>query len=977
MSRDALAAELAGAAGAELLARLEAHAESAALRQLVARHYPGLGLRDLHGGGRRRFLSLLAVSLAAGGLAACGRSDPEQDVDRRDRIVPFVRQPTDMVPSAAMTYASGWMVDGLANGAWVTTRNGRPIKLEGNPDHPWTRGGTDSFGQASLYGFYDPDRSQSVRYLDRASDWPEFMTAMRGEMAGFAARHGEGLRLLTPPLASPSLIYQIERLQAALPAMRWHTHAPVGRGLLYAGTRLAFGEALETRWRFDRARVVVAIDGDFLDSGPQQTGASREWQAARRRSAAEGRLLTLHAAAATSGLTQAKADFPVCVPARSIAALVSALASAATGGVLPEDAPARAWVARAGAALAAARGAGIVTIGALQPPELQAEIHRLNMQLGNVGQTVFHTRPALQEADDAAALIADMQAGRVDALVMLDVNPAYATPAALGFADALARVRLAVHAGQHVDETAIRSTWHLPLKHPLESWGDPRALDGTVTILQPTMRPLYGGRSVAEVVSMLAEPEPRDGLALLHWAWQGGSAEKWHEWIESGLIAGTAFPERPVKLAPIKPAAAAPLRVGTPSAGLRLLVRPDPTVWDGTEANNGWLQELPKPLTKVTWSNYAVIGPGLARKHGFATGDRARLRISARTIDVPVWVTPEQADDCVTVTLGYGRQAGGAVAEGLGFDAYALLPPSYAGRQDWETGGLAIEREGAGPAFALTQMPDAFDPKDIVRVQTVGEPPVGDDRAFTQPTFYDRAPDDGRSWGMVIDIDACTGCNACVVACQAENNIPVVGAEQVRDGRDMHWLRVDRYEAPETGWPGARFVPVPCMHCENAPCELGCPVEATLHDHEGLNLQIYNRCIGTRACSSYCPYKVRHFNYLDYTADTAPSLQAQFNPDVTVRARGVMEKCTYCVQRIVAARIASDESDRPIAPDSVQTACAQACPTQAIVFGDMKQSASAVAQAKRDPRHYALLGELNTRPHTTYLAALAPRGGEG
>ncbi len=965
---ESLRARLAGLSGSELLGALDEAADGDAFRRLLRGEYPALAARP-PAGGRRRFLSLVAASMALGGLSGCGKS--KNEVDDRSRIVPYVRQPTDVIASAAMVYSSAVTLDGLANGAWVTCRNGRPIKIEGNPDHPWSRGGTDIFGQASVLGLYDPDRSQAVRQLDRISDWPTFQTAMAGRMSALRARRGAGLRLLTPPISAPSLLAQIAAMRAALPEMRWHTHAPAGRDAVYDGAARAFGRPLETRLRFDAARVVVAIDGDFLDNGPHQAGVARDWIEARRASVRDGRLLALHAAGPTPGLTSARADFPAVVRAAEIGRLLDSLAAAVDGADPADDAPAAGWVRGAARALREARGAGIVTVGAWQPAEIHAAAHRLNATLGNIGRTVFHTQPALSFGAPLEPLVADMRGGHVDTLLMLDANPVYAAPGGLRFAEAMRGVGFLVHAGSHVDETAIRSDWHLPLKHPLESWGDPRAPDGTVTLMQPTIEPLYGGRSVAEIVSMLQDQAPRDGLALLRGHWKFADAQ-WQELLLRGFIPGSAFAPERATLTAATPGAAARGADGAEPGGLRVLVRPDPTVWDGAVADNGWLQELPKPLTKVTWENVIAISPDLAARERLSPGDVVTVEVAGGAVQGPVWVLPGQADDAISLTLGYGRSAGSAVATGLGYDAFALLPAEGG----CELAGATLRRTGALRGLAVTQELDAARGDDFVRVQTLGAKPVGDAAALTEATFYNRVPNDGRSWGMAIDLDACIGCNACVIACQAENNIAVVGRDQVELGRILHWLRIDRYyagAATETA-PRTQFMPVPCMHCENAPCELGCPVEATLHDHEGLNLQVYNRCIGTRACSSYCPYKVRHFNYLDYTADLPPSLQARENPDVTVRARGVMEKCTYCVQRIVSARIDSDKSNAPIADGTVQTACQQACPTRAFSFGDMQQADSAVAAAKREGRNYALLGELNTRPHTTYLARYAPAG---
>ncbi len=945
---EGLRARLAALQGRALWRCLDEAADTPAFRDLLAHEFPALAAFGGGVGGRRRFLGALSASMALGGLSACGK--PE-DADNRGKEVPYVRQPANSVPSATLVYASAWLLDGIANGADVSTRNGRPIKVEGNPRHRWTRGGTDVFGQASVLGLYDPDRSQAVRYLDRISDWPSFTAAMTGQMGQFRARGGEGLRLLTGPVTSPTLLGQIAAMQKAFPAMRWHVHAPSGILASYAGTEAAFGRRLQTRWRFDRAKTVVALDGDFLDHGPQQAGVAAEWAAARRASAG-GPLLTLFSASATPGLTSAKADHPVVVPTAAMEAVAAGLAQVVAGGE-PADGPDRDWVARAGAALRGSPGESIVVAGGRQTASLQAAVHRLNAQLGG---PVFYTDAVVADAEPAGTLLADMQAGHVDALVMLDVNPAYSLP---GFDAALTRVKLKIHAGLHDDETAIRADWHVPLSHPLESWGDARAFDGTVTFLQPTVVPFYGTRTASEILSLLLDPVPSDGLSLLRRTHAAGDPT-WRGWLLDGFKPGTALP--PVAVTPT-------MAGGMPAAksGLTVLVRPDASVWDGSWANNGWLQELPRPLTKVTWDNPVAIGPGLAQRLKIAIGDHVAVEAGGKRIVGPVWITPGQADDTVVVTLGYGRRTGGSVADGVGMDVTALLP----GDGVFAIEGASLSRVAGRTEFATTEQHGLIEGNGLLRVQAVGAAPAGDGLVH-RPIFYANSPSDGRAWGMVIDTDSCIGCNACVVACQAENNIPVVGAEEVSAGREMHWLRVDRYYEGGVEDPKTHFMPVPCMHCEDAPCEVGCPVEATLHDHEGLNLMVYNRCVGTRACSGYCPYKVRHFNYLDYTSGVAPSIAAQRNPDVTVRARGVMEKCTYCVQRIAAARIDSDKSGMPIPDGAVRTACQQGCPTSAITFGDLADAGSKVRALREDPRNYALLGELNTRPRTTYLAALSP-----
>ena len=963
----ALRASLArGGGGPAFWKSLDAVAGTPAFQRFLRAEFPAASpLADAPD--RRRFLRLMAASFALAGLTGCDGPDPGEGSDLRNREVPYVRNPERVQAGAALSYASATLIDGFANGALVTTRDGRPLKVEGNPQHPWSRGGTDVLGQASILGLYDPFRSQSVRFRDQISGWQPFIAAITGRLAELRAAGGKGLRVLSGPITSPSVRAQIADLRTALPDSHWHTYAPVERDALYAGTQLAFGRRMETRWRFDRAQVVVALDGDFLDPGPHQVGVARGWTDARREAAAKGSLLALHAAAATPNLTSAKADHRVPVAPGLLAGLPERLLASAPGSD-----PVGQWCARAGAALREARGRGIVLAGAAQPPPVQEAVHRLNAALGNQDGAVFYTAPAATEAESLAALVEAMRRGEVEALFMLDTNPVYSAAGDLGFAEALRRVPLKIHAGLEVDETAEHADWHLPLAHPLEAWGDARSLDGTVTLLQPTIAPLYGGRSVPEILALLADSRPVGGLDLLqrHWQADQPSAEfapKWRQALIDGFFADTAFAPEPVQ-----PAAAS----ASPSAGagqgdsaadrIDVLFRPDPSVWDGAPGNNPWLQELPKPLTKLVWENAIAVSPALAERLRLTDGDGVAIEASGRRVEGPAWVLPGQADRVATVFLGYGRAAQGLLATGLGYDGYALRDHA----SPWRLSGATLLKTGRSSDLATTQDHSTMEGHDFVRARPIDAPPPTPQAE--QPTLYPPWKDDGRAWGMVIDLDACIGCNACVVACQAENNIAVVGKEQVALGREMHWLRIDRYYAGGLDDPATHFQPVPCMHCEQAPCEVGCPVEATLHDHEGLNLMVYNRCVGTRACSGYCPYKVRHFNYLDYAAEAAPSAQAQRNPQVTVRARGVMEKCTYCVQRIVAARIASDREDKPIPDGAVQTACQGACPTRAITFGDLNDHASAVRAARGDPRNYALLDELNLRPRTTYLAELAP-----
>ncbi len=972
-----LRARLDGGNGPALWRSLEAVAETPAFRDFLSKEFPSAS-RLADGPDRRQFFRLMAASFAMAGLSACS----EEGGNPRDHEVPYVRNPERVEPSTPLVYTSATLLDGIANGATVTTFDGRPLKVEGNGAHPWSRGGSDAFAQASILDLYDPLRSQTVLYLDRISSWEAFRGAMVGRFAAIRAEGGDGLRLLTGPITSPTLLAGIDAFRAAYPKMRWHVHAPTGSSAA-AGAEAAFGRKLQARYDFGRADVVVAIDGDFLDSGPHQIGTSRGWADARRASAKTGRLLTLHSAAATPSLTSAKADHHVAVGPTELAALVGRLqAEVATPSDATSGDPVAAWVARAGAALAAARGRGIVLAGATQPAAVHEAVHRLNDALGNHGGPVFFTAPVLAEAEPFAALVSDMQAGAVKSLVMLDTNPVYTAPGDLDVAQAIQKVPLRIHCGMTVDETAVYADWHLPRAHPLESWGDARAWDGTVSLHQPTVLPLYNGRSDLEVLALLTEAEPRDGLTILRGSYAAGRDAAgfdafWRKTLLDGFVAGSAFAAEPVTLLPAAPAlpAVTPTAAATGKPTLDVLFRPDPTIWAGSFANNGWLQELPKPLTKVVWDNVVAVSPSLAERENLATGDVVRIAVGGQGIEGPAWILPGQAADAVTLFLGYGRAVPDMLFSGLGYSAYPLRQEA----SPWGRSGATLTRTGRTARLATTQDHSTLEGHDFVKVARVGDARGEPDADM--PSFYGaKSRTDGadsRAWGMVIDQDSCIGCNACVVACQSENNIPVVGKAEVAVGREMHWLRIDRYYSGlKTGAglddPDTHFQPVPCMHCEEAPCEVGCPVEATLHDHEGLNLMVYNRCIGTRACSGYCPYKVRHFNYLDYTGNMPAVTQLQRNPEVSVRSRGVMEKCTYCVQRIASARIESDKSGAPIADGAVKTACQAACPTRAIAFGDLDDRGSAVRAARQDPRNYALLGELNLKPRTTYLAEWAP-----
>ncbi|MCJ2026243.1 TAT-variant-translocated molybdopterin oxidoreductase [Methylobacterium sp. J-067] len=972
----ALRARLDGGDGPRFWRSLDAVADSEEFRTYLAAEFPA-ATRLAMQPGRRGFLKLMAASFALGGLAACGGPDG------RDYEVPYVKEPERIVPGAVLSYASSALFDGFGNGILVTTRNGRPLKIEGNPDHPWSRGGTDVLAQASILGLYDPFRSQAVQHLGRPASWASFEAAMLGETERWRAARGKGVALLTGPVTSPTLAAELDKLRAAYPEMRWYSGST--RDGIHEGARRAFGRPVETLPDFAKAKTIVALDGDFLDLGPGQVGLSRRWADARRAALAQGRLLPLFSAAPTPGLTSSKADDALPVSAGRLEEIARAMLAAAAGGAAPEGTdPAARWARRAWDSLNAARGAGIVTAGLTASPDLHDLVHRLNGALGNEGATLRHVSPAVQDgAGSLADLAKAMDGGEVQALIVLGTNPVYDAPGALDFAARMERVPLKIHAGLYFDETGAHADWHLPLAHPLESWGDVRSLDGTVGLIQPTVSPFYNGHTPQEIVAFLARADgAADPLALLKARWRGQGEDesafeaRFAEALRTGFLPDSAAPAEAVTLTA---AAATP---PAPAGGLEVVFRLDGTLYDGTHADLAWLQELPKPLTKVVWENVVAVSPALAAREKLADGDLVRIEAGGRSVTGPAWILPGQAADTVTLSLGYGRTVPDHLSQGLGYDAGALRSPET----PWRLSGARLVRTGERRMPATTQhlgaLPDDEEGRQIIRTQVPGGAPAGDPKDANPPSFYPPPESQDRwtaaQWGMAIDLDACTGCNACVTACQAENNIPVVGREEVARGRWLGWIRIDRYYEGDPEAPATHFQPVNCMHCESAPCELGCPVEATLHDSEGLNLQVYNRCVGTRTCQSYCPYKVRRFNYLDYSGGMPPVTQQQRNPEVTVRARGVMEKCTYCIQRIAAARIDSaKDAHAPIPDGTVETACQGACPTRAITFGNVADPDSQVSVAKRDPRNYSLLGHLNTKPRTTYLAGLVPGGREG
>ncbi|CAL1239413.1 4Fe-4S dicluster domain-containing protein [Candidatus Methylocalor cossyra] len=927
---------------------------------------------------RRRLLKLMAASLVLGGAGGCGRPPKEE-------IVPYVRSPEQLVPGRPAHFATALTHAGYAQGVVVESHEGRPTKVEGNALHPASLGATDIFAQAALLDLYDPDRSQTITNGGKISALGDLLADLSGQAAAWTTRRGAGVCLLTPTVTSPTLAWQLAEFFQRYPEARWVQHEPVDRGQVLAGAQLAFGREADTLYRFDRARVILSLDSDFLTETPARSRYGHDFVVGRRTLGLG--MNRLYALESTPGLTGAMADHRLPLPAGRMEAVARALAGRlGLAGILGEPSPVPdPWLDAVASDLAAHPGESAIVAGEHLPPAVHALVQAMNQHLGNFGRTVIHIEPVAYRPADAAssltALAEEMHAGRVEALIVLGGNPVYTAPRDLDFPAALRRVPLRIHHGLHADETAALCHWHIPALHELESWTDVRAYDGTVSLVQPLLAPLYQGHSAHQLLALLLGQVGRSDRDLLKSYWRARHPGPdfdhfWRAALRDGVVPDSANP--PLALEVLDDL---PRRLPPPvrAEGLELRFRPDPCVYDGRYANNGWLQELPKPLSKLTWDNPALVGPALAERLGLTNGDWIELSHRGRQLRLPVWVMPGQPEQSVALHLGYGRMRAGAVGDGAGYDSYALRTAA----EPWFGAGLRIQKAARrgflglldGRAeLASTQHHATLDGRDLVRVWTKDQPPF----APTEPDpqqLYPQYAYPGHAWAMVIDLNACIGCNACVVACQAENNVPIVGKAEVLRGREMHWLRVDRYYAGAPDNPETYFQPVPCMQCEQAPCEPVCPVQASIHDTEGINNQVYNRCVGTRFCQSNCPYKVRRFNFFDYAANPAthegaPITAAVRNPDVTVRSRGVMEKCTYCIQRINAARLLAEEEQRPLRDGEVQTACQQACPTQAIVFGDRNAPASRVAALRREPRHYALLEELNTRPRTTYLARL-------
>ncbi|MDB5984171.1 MAG: molybdopterin oxidoreductase [Pseudomonas sp.] len=950
----ALRERLAGLGGQAWWQGLEALAQTPQAQALFEEEFPGMApLLD-----RRRFLQLMAASLAMAGLTACGPT-PEEAVAR-------VEQPEQLIPGKALWYATAVPFAGYAQPVLGKTRAGRPIKLEGNPEHPLSAGACDAFTQAAILQLYDPDRSQAPRFKGRETSWSEVQGALVQLAAELDAKQGRGLHIACGASSSPTFGGQLQALRQRWPHARLYHAEPFAETQRIDVMRQAFGQSLIPRQYLERAEVLVSLDDDLLGPGPRQTVLQRGW-AERRKAAAHGQgEALLYVAESVPSLTGAAASECLRVPPSHLLDLTLALAGAlgaAAPGPSNLDPTQQAWVGHAAKALNTYPTRSLISAGSQTPLEVQAAVARLNHVLGS--QAVDYQQPVLlgYRDDDRWSSLADlaqqMAQGEVESLLLLDCNPVHCAPAEWALLERMQQVPLRLHAGLYYDESAAQCHWHLPLNHALDGWGDARGSDGSACLIQPLIEPMYASRTLPQIIALLLKGSETEALALVRQQWRKLDDAQWRQALSQGWIE-TAAPAQPVAQAqPVK------LQQAADSDALQVLIKPDPCLWDGRFANLGWLQELPKPISKLTWSNVIGVAPALAERLGLSNGDALEVELAGQSIIGPAWIEPGQAEQVVALYTGYGRTHAGRLGNGLGYWVRPLAPGSEP--------RISLRKVDGYFALASTQTHHRLPTQDTPPIHSLSRRAASLPATAPLATLYSSAARSGPQWGMVIDLDVCTGCNACVVACQAENNIAVVGAEQVRNGRDMHWLRIDHYYQGDLDTPRSKFQPLPCMHCEQAPCEMGCPVNATVHGSDGLNQMVYNRCIGTRTCASFCPYKVRRFNWFDWSADAPPSIQAQRNPEVTVRSRGVMEKCTYCIQRISAARIEARIEEGKGADQAsfeVLTACQQTCASQAIQFGNIDDPSSAVSQSRQSPRHYSLLEELNTRPRTTYLAQI-------
>ncbi|MGH9741801.1 MAG: TAT-variant-translocated molybdopterin oxidoreductase [Candidatus Acidiferrum sp.] len=998
----AVRAKLREKSGKQYWRTLEELADDPHFEELLHREFPRQASEWDETVDRRDFLKLAAASLALAGISGCERGPAQL-------LVPYVKQPDGMILGKPLYYATAMPFGADAVGLLVTSHEGRPTHVAGNPDHPSSMGGTDVIAQSSVLNLYDPDRAETVTNLGEIRTWVDFQRAAQVLAESVVPSNGASFRILTGTVASPTLAAQIEKVLKQIPGSKWHQWEPAGSDSAREGAKLAFGRYVSTVYRPEKADVFLSLDADFLASGPGHIAYMNAFYRRRKLSGPSDSMNRLYVVEPTPSVTGSSADHRLPLRSSEIEQFARGLAALVGLGGSGTLSPAAQKLLDAVASdLQKHRGSSLVVAGEFQPPAVHALAHAINAALGNVGTTLYYTEPVeanpVNQLESFTELCADMDAGKVQTLVMFGSNPVYDAPHNFDFPSKLKKVATSVRLSSHFDETAEYCQWHIAESHFLETWGDARSFDGTVSVIQPLIAPLYHSHSAFEVLAAFTDnpnqsayDTVRDRLNSL--AGSSDPEKFWRKTLNDGVIANTAYV--PISVAPKFSVSSLPVTQTAAAGELEFIFRPDSNTYDGRYANNGWLQELARPVTKLTWDNAALVSPKTAERlaltqkvaarggeHGQIISNVIDISISNSKVTAAAWILPGQAEDVVVLPLGYGRKNAGYTGTNKGFSAYEVRVSDALWSTTASTG--SIKKTGGEYPLACTQYHFNIEGRKILSTGTLEEyrknpsfAHEGDEQPPKSMSLYQEFAYPGYAWGMAIDLNSCNGCNACVIACQSENNIAVVGKDQVMRGREMHWIRIDRYYAAKTPSndpstdqddvlenPDTFFQPVPCQQCENAPCEQVCPVGATVHSAEGLNDMVYNRCVGTRYCSNNCPYKVRRFNFLRFQDWETPSLKLLRNPEVTVRSRGVMEKCTYCVQRINNTRINAEEQNRQIKDGEIVTACESACPAHAIVFGNANDPKSRVAILKAQTRSYALLGELNSRPRTTYLAAV-------
>jgi len=1038
-------AKLEGKSGKRFWKNLDELAETPGFHEMLQREFPRQASEWVDAVSRRGFLKVMGASLALAGLAGCTKQPDEP-------IFPYVKAPEDLILGKPMYFATAFPFPTGAIPVLVKSDAFRPIKVDGNPDHPMSKGKSDAFTQATLLDLYDPDRSKEVHFRGQTSEWADFQAAFSSALK--QSNGGQGIYFLSETITSPTLAAQWHQVQAKFPQAKLVQWEPVNSDSSRAASKAVFGSYMDAQYKLENADVILSLDADFLGGIAHPGFLPMAAAYSQRHRYEEGKPMNrMYVVETMATVTGFKAEHRLALKPSEIAVFANGLDDIDVG--YPWTPEQRKFASTLYNDLKANAGRCVVIPGVQASPAVHAAAYALNAKLGNVGKTVIYTETVnpmpTEQVADLKSLVGDMNAGKVQWLVMLGVNPMYAAPADLEFAAAFDKVPNTVHLGSHVDETGAVSLWHVNKTHYLESWSDARAYDGTISIIQPMIAPLYGGHSAHEVLQTLLDNPQASAFDVVQanaktyiGSKAGGDfATAWRRALHDGWVEGTAFTPSPAKT-PGVPAAAKsmplpasvrgangftyiPNKTEIPlhSGGLEISFKPDPSLYDGRFANVGWLQELPKQVTNLSWDNAALMSLATMEALKLEQSDAVEIEVGGRKVTAGALVVPGHADGAVTLHLGFGRRVeAGRVGAGVGFNAYYLrtadAPCAAIGsltktdgtydlcvtkvdtiehrgsfaQQDLNNkqsdkqgiyslpGHEAMERAiiryatlaeaKANPDFAHEGASGAL--VDKVGYSPLGEKPGHDESFFPDAWRYDHKDVSSQKlqnkWGMAIDLNSCVGCNACVVSCYAENNIPVVGRQQVKIGRNMQWIRIDTYFEGDLHAPRAHFQPMLCQHCENAGCEQVCPVGATVHTPEGLNTMVYNRCVGTRYCSNNCVYKVRRFNFLLFSDFDTESLKFMRNPNVTVRSRGVMEKCSYCVQRIEAAKIEADKENRAVRDGEIVTACQQACPTSAISFGNLNDPKSEVAKRKATQRDYQVLADLNFRPRTTYTAGV-------